>query len=231
MQNFPPPVAAADSADRAKVLLAGISAIILTIGIAHFSYTPLLPLMHNQAGLSALAGGWLATFNYAGYMVGAIVAATLSDLGRKYHFYRLGLVVAVVSTAGMGMTDNEGLWVALRFVSGVSSAAGVLISSGLVLHWRIRQGHQPELGLHFSGLGLGIVVSGLAVAAMLGRLSWAGQWIGLGALGMGFLLAMKRHSAMDGASPAELGKRAGLLSIPDGQFIFGVATDIKRADP
>lgn len=176
------------AADRYRVIFAGICALILTVGLARFAYTPLLPIMRGEAGLSDLAGGWLATFNYVGYITGALIAATISDLGRKFRLYRIGLVVALVSTAAMGMTQDMNLWVALRFVSGLSSTAGLLIASGLVLNWLIRHGHRPELGLHFAGIGLGIVVSGLAVAAMVGNLAWDGQWIGLGLLGVAFFL-------------------------------------------
>ena len=176
------------SGDRYRVIFAGICALILTVGLARFAYTPLLPIMRGQAGLTDMAGGWLATFNYVGYITGALIAATISDLGRKFLLYRVGLVVAVVSTAAMGMTHDLNLWVALRFVSGLSSTAGLLIASGLVLNWLIRHGHRPELGLHFAGIGLGIVVSGLAVAAMVGNLAWDGQWIGLGLLGVAFFL-------------------------------------------
>lgn len=179
---------ATSQADRYRVIFAGICALILTVGLARFAYTPLLPIMRGEAGLTDLAGGWLATFNYAGYITGALMAATISDLGRKFQLYRIGLVVAVVSTAAMGMTQDLNLWVALRFVSGLSSTAGLLIASGLVLNWLIRHGHRPELGLHFAGIGLGIVVSGLAVAAMVGNLAWDGQWIGLGLLGVAFFL-------------------------------------------
>lgn len=176
------------TADRYRVIFAGICALILTVGLARFAYTPLLPIMRGEAGLTDLAGGWLATFNYVGYITGALIAATISDLSRKFQLYRIGLVVAVVSTAAMGMTQDINLWVALRFVSGLSSTAGLLIASGLVLNWLIRHGHRPELGLHFAGIGLGIVVSGLAVAAMVGNLAWDGQWIGLGLLGVAFFL-------------------------------------------
>lgn len=176
------------AADRYRVIFAGICALILTVGLARFAYTPLLPIMRGEAGLSDLAGGWLATFNYMGYITGALIAATISDLNRKFQLYRIGLVVAVTSTAAMGMTQDINLWVALRFVSGLSSTAGLLIASGLVLNWLIRHGHRPELGLHFAGIGLGIVVSGLAVAAMVGNLTWDGQWIGLGLLGVAFFL-------------------------------------------
>ena len=97
-------------------------------------------------------------------------------------------MLALLSTGAMGLTDDIYLWVALRFVSGVSSTAGLLTASGLVLNWLMRHGHRPELGLHFAGIGLGIVVSGLAVAAMQGRLGGDGQWLGLGWLGRVFFL-------------------------------------------
>jgi MFS family permease len=179
---------ASSAADRYRVIFAGVCALILTVGLARFAYTPLLPIMRGEAGLSAMDGGWLATFNYVGYITGALVAATISDLGRKFKLYRIGLVVAVVSTAAMGVTQDVTLWVALRFVAGLSSTAGLLIASGLVLNWLIRHGHRPELGLHFAGIGLGIIVSGLAVAGMVGHLAWDGQWLGLGLLGVLFFV-------------------------------------------
>ncbi|WP_374239936.1 YbfB/YjiJ family MFS transporter [Zoogloea sp.] len=76
-----PPSAASGAGPGARwrVILAGIGALILTVGLARFAYTPLLPVMQAEAGLTALAGGWLATFNYAGYISGALLAATISD--------------------------------------------------------------------------------------------------------------------------------------------------------
>lgn len=178
----------AAAADRYRVIAAGISALILTIGLARFAYTPMLPIMHDAAGLSAFAGGWLATLNYMGYIAGALIAATVSDLERKFVLYRAGLIVGVLSTGAMGLTDDVVAWAVLRFLGGMSSTAGLLLASGLVLHWLIRHGHRPELGLHFTGIGFGIVVSGLAVAGMIGRLAWDEQWIALGVLGAVFFI-------------------------------------------
>lgn len=135
-----------------------------------------------------MAAGWLATFNYLGYLSGALIAATVSNLRHKFNLYRVGLVVAVLSTIAMGMTQDITLWAVLRFVSGLSSTAGLLLASGLVLNWLIRQGHRPELGLHFTGIGLGIIVSGLAVAVMAGALSWENQWMVLGLIGVIFFI-------------------------------------------
>ncbi|MGC9163763.1 MAG: YbfB/YjiJ family MFS transporter [Thiomonas sp.] len=178
----------ASPTQRLRVMAAGICALILTVGLARFAYTPMLPVMHSQAGLGPVTAGWLATLNYVGYISGALLAAAVGDLRQKFVLYRIGLVLAVATTAAMGLTTDTVLWAVLRFLSGLSSTAGLLLASGLALNWLIRNGHRPELGLHFTGLGLGIVVSGLAVGAMMDRLNWAQQWVALGALGLVFLV-------------------------------------------
>ncbi len=167
-----------------KVLGSGLLGLILTIGIARFCYTTLLPAMQLEAGLSDLAGGYLATVNYIGYMCGAVMAATISSLQIKDFLYRAGLIAAIVTTAGMALTDNIWLWAALRFVAGISSATGMLISAGLIMNWLMRHGHRSELGIHYAGAGLGIIVSGIAAEAMFGYLDWREQWLAVGMLGI-----------------------------------------------
>ena len=84
---MPPSLASCHPAaplQRYRVIFAGICALILTAGLARFAYTPMLPIMRDQTGLSHLAGGWLATIKYLAYMSGALLAAYISDLGRKY---------------------------------------------------------------------------------------------------------------------------------------------------
>ena len=70
-----------DQIQRMKVLGAGIFSLILALGVARFSYTPLLPLMQQQAGLGLAEGGWLAAINYGGYLTGALVAASIIEPG------------------------------------------------------------------------------------------------------------------------------------------------------
>lgn len=176
------------ASQKYRVFIAGICSLLLTAGLARFAYTPLLPIMRDHAGLSFLASGWLATFNYIGYMTGALLAASISQLQVKYRLYHLGLIIAVLSTAAMGLTDNVVLWAILRFIAGLTTVCGMLISSGLIMNWLIRHQHPPLLGLHFTGLGLGIVVSGIAVGSMTGHLSWDQQWVVLGLLGIVFFI-------------------------------------------
>ncbi len=173
-----------DQIERFKVLSAGILSLILMLGIARFAYTPLLPLMQQQAGLGVSAGGWLAAINYVGYLSGALIASLISDLVLKDRLYRIGLVVAVVTTAGMAITENVWLWALYRYFAGLSSAAGLLLGSGLILNWLIRHEHRSELGIHFSGLGLGIAICALAVELMQSHLDWSRQWLAFTALGV-----------------------------------------------
>ena len=172
-----------DQIERLKVLSAGVLSLILMVGIARFSYTPLLPIMQQQAGLGISEGGWLATINFTGYLCGALIASLISDLVVKDRLYRIGLVVAVLSTAGMGLTDNFWLWSVLRFLAGLSSAAGMLIGSGLILNWLIRHNYHSELGIHFSGVGLGIVLCAISVELMTPYFDWNEQWLLLTLIG------------------------------------------------
>jgi len=169
--------------ERYRVLVAGILSLVLTMGIARFAYTPLLPIMQQQAGLGLSEGGWLASINYIGYLCGAITASLISNLILKDRLYRLGLVLAVITTAGMGLTENLWLWSLLRFVAGFCSATGLLMGSGLILNWLIRHDHRSELGIHFGGVGLGIAFCAIAVEWMSHSLSWDQQWLWLTLIG------------------------------------------------
>lgn len=171
-----------------QVLLGGVCALVLTIGLARFAYTPLLPQMHAQAGLGVADGGLLAAINYAGYMSGALLAAWIESPAWRRRLYSWGLPLALLVTALMGWSSSFGLWALSRYVGGLCGAAGMLLGSGLVLGWLMRSGRRPELGLYFIGLGLGIVVSALGAMGMTAlQLDWAAQWQGFALLGLVFL--------------------------------------------
>ena len=172
------------SPSRLKVMFAGLCSLILTMGVARFSYTPLLPVMMDETFLTNATGGWLATINYMGYMSGALTAAFISNLSLKDTLYRIGLFVAILSTIGMALAENYILWAVMRFFAGLSSAAGLLLGSGLILNWMIRHGHRAELGIHFGGVGLGIAVSAAIAMSMSGDFNWAQQWQAFSVIGI-----------------------------------------------
>jgi len=171
-----------------KIMVAGLFSLVLTLGVARFSYTPLLPVMMDGTMLTDASGGWLASFNYLGYMCGALITASISNLQLKDTLYRIGLVGAVVTTVAMGLAENIWLWAIMRFLAGLCSAAGLLIGSGLILNWMLRHNQRAELGLHFSGIGVGIAVSAIVAILMLDRFNWSQQWYIFAALGVVLLI-------------------------------------------
>jgi predicted MFS family arabinose efflux permease len=173
---------------RIKILTAGISSLILMLGIARFAYTPMLPIMQQQAGLGISEGGWLAAINYIGYFGGAILASQISNMFVKDNLYRVGLAVAVFSTLMMGLTDNFWIWSVSRFFAGFSSAAGLLIGSGLIMNWLFRHEFRSELGIHFAGLGLGIAFCSLLVELTLVNFNWQEQWYLMTLIGLLLLI-------------------------------------------
>jgi len=162
--------------DRAKVLIAGICGLLLAVGVARFAYTPLLPLMREQAGLGVAEAGWLAAINYMGYLTGAIIASRINSLVLKDRLFRAGMLVAVISTAMMGLSDHWVVWCISRYIAGLSSTAGLLLGTGLVLNWLMRHHHRSEMGIHFIGVGLGIAGCAAAVALMDPTFDWRTQW-------------------------------------------------------
>jgi predicted MFS family arabinose efflux permease len=158
------------------VLSSGIFALVLTMGVARFAYTPMLAYMQAQIGMGDALAGWLAGWNYLGYLSGVLLVSRLKDLMLKDRLYRIGLVLAVVTTAMMALAESPLLWGASRYLAGLSTAAGLMLGSGLILNWLLRHGHRAELGLHFSGLGLGIVLGALLVELAAPVLDWRGQW-------------------------------------------------------
>ncbi|MCU6433918.1 YbfB/YjiJ family MFS transporter [Undibacterium sp. Jales W-56] len=194
-------------AERIKVLSAGIFSLILAVGVARFAYTPLLPIMQQQAGLGIAAAGWLAAFNYAGYLSGALIASQISDLHLKDRLYRIGMVLAVLSTIMMALSSNLLVWIISRYIAGLCSAAAMLLGTGLILNWLIRHNHRSELGIHFAGLGLGIAGCAATVALMSQSLDWREQWLVFSAIGSILLIpALRWLPAPDSSSLTTSGK-------------------------
>lgn len=162
--------------------------LVLTIGLARFAYTPLLPSLQAQTGLNDANAGVLAAINYAGYMSGAIAVAWIDDVRWRHWLYSTGLWVALLITALMAVAPSFEIWAVSRFVGGLCGAAGMLLGSGLVLGWLMRNGQRPELGLHFVGIGLGIVVSAIGAWGLSAIWpNWDAQWFAFAGIGLIFL--------------------------------------------
>lgn len=187
------PLSAAAPAARerspAALAAAALAALAVAIGIGRFAFTPLLPLMQEDAGVSVADGGWLAAANYAGYLAGALSAVALPL--RAGGAVRLGLVAIGLLTLGMGLAQEFAAWLALRALAGVASA-WVLV---FVTAWALEQLaslRRPEFaGAVFAGVGAGIAAAGvLCLALMHAGTGSAQSWIVFGLLSLAVTAAI-----------------------------------------
>jgi len=161
------------------VALAAALMLAVAMGIGRFAFTPLLPMMQKDQGVSIILGGWLATSNYLGYFLGAYTAAWLRASPGK--IISLSLLATAVLTAGMAFTESPVFWILLRGLAGVASAWVLVFTSAWALH-RLASAGAPGLrGVVFGGVGLGIMLAGLLCMLFLGW-GWSAErsWFALG---------------------------------------------------
>ncbi len=165
----------------AAVALAGLVALAVAMGIGRFAFTPILPMMQEDAGVSIAMGGWLASSNYLGYLLGA-----LSVMWRRLRAptaIRAGLVTIGLATLAMGLEHRFTGWLLLRAVAGVASAWVLIYVSAWCLE-RLASLRRPALNSTvFAGVGAGIALAGaLCLELMHVHAGSARAWIVLGVL-------------------------------------------------
>lgn len=169
------------SAQAPTAALAGTLVMAAAVGIGRFAYTPLLPPMQEALGWSVSQAGDIASANFLGYMVGALVASALTQRAERRRWLFAAMLLSVATTSAGGVVVSFPGWLGIRFFSGIASALCLVLSTAMIIEFLARCS-RPQLGaLHFAGVGVGIVASVLVIELV--RLSgWSvfGQWGGLG---------------------------------------------------
>ncbi len=164
-----------------QTAIACAAALAVALGIGRFAFTPLLPLMLKSGALDIREGGWLASSNYAGYLIGALSCAAIRiEHGR---LVRCGLAATVALMLAMGCIETFWMWGVLRFIAGAVSAWTFVFASQWGLR-RLGELNAPAWGgVIYTGPGIGIVATGLlgAVAASE-QVPAPDVWIGFAAV-------------------------------------------------
>ena len=189
-----------------RVLIGGILGMMVAMGIGRFAFTPILPLMQRDLGVSHSLAGGLASLNYIGYLAGALFCAVWPGVLRSVAVNIGALAACIATTLLMGLTTDPFWWGALRLLGGVASALLFVVIAIEVSEILARSSHSRWSSALYGGIGLGIAMSG-AVVPLMDRLDgWRGAWLGMGALSIVL--------AMIGVMVA--GKRRGAVAVPDG---------------
>ncbi len=182
--------------DDLRLTLAGLAALAIAMGVGRFAFTPLLPMMESDGLLTVSQGGLLASVHFAGYLLGALLAARLTIAPSA--ILQISLVAIALATLGMGLTNDMPVWIALRVLAGVCSAFTLVLISNHVVK-RLHAGGRIDLqGWVFSGVGAGIALAGLGVLVLMATgagstTSW--QIIGAASLIVATLLCLQFRGA------------------------------------
>ena len=173
------------------IAAAGAFALAVAMGIGRFAFTPLLPMMLADGVVDLPGASFLASANYLGYLVGALLCtfqpliwARLTKLPAVLAttWLRSGLVATCVLTLGMAL-HVPALWPWLRFAAGVASAFVFVFASSWTLA-RLAEHNASSLGgIMYTGPGVGIALSGVLASGMV-ALQWkaATGWLIFGVL-------------------------------------------------
>lgn len=190
--------------DTFSTACGGLIALAAAIGVGRFVYTPILPAMMDALGLIRSAAGLIASANFAGYLIGALLAAWPHLAGPRRAWLLGSLAVSAITTGGMALGQSLATFLVLRFIGGAASAGVLVFASAIVLECLADARHAA---LHFAGVGVGVTVSAVLVAGLIhiGQ-SWQSLWLGAGALS---LLAVVGVALLirDGAAPPIVGQR------------------------
>ena len=121
-----------ESVQPLRLAIAGLIAMAAAMGIGRFVFTPILPGMMQGLGLDAGQAGLIASANYLGYLVGALLAAGGWAHGRERAAMLVGLGANAVLLGAMALTHSLPVFLAIRFLAGVASAFLMVFLSAIV---------------------------------------------------------------------------------------------------
>jgi MFS family permease len=136
-------------------------------------------MMQEDAGLTMVEGGWLASANYVGYLLGGLSAVAMRLSPSRA--IRIGLAVVALATLAMAFTSHMAAWLVLRTVAGIASAWVLVFASAWALDRFQAVSSRSQQALLsatvFAGVGIGIAIAGTASAGVAtlhapSRLAW-----------------------------------------------------------
>ena len=167
----------------AILILTGIAALTIAVGIGRFSYTPILPYMISELNLTTTEAGLIASSNYLGYLLGSLIPIFPQFPKKIRSIFIYSIFISIISLFAMGLTNTFEVFILIRFIHGIFSAFVLILGTSLIVSHVQKKGKIFLGTAHFSGVGLGMALSAIFVS-YLGFLNftWDELWFSIGIL-------------------------------------------------
>lgn len=169
-------------------IFAGLCASLVSIGLARFAYTPLIPSLIQAHWFSASDVVYLGAANLVGYLIGALIGRPLAQRTSNTRALRLMMVAVTLAFFACGFPLSVAWFFGWRLLSGIAGGAIMVLVASTVLPHVPAARRGLASGAIFLGIGLGIAGSGTIVPPLL-SLGLQQTWFGLGALALALTAA------------------------------------------
>ncbi|NUT76103.1 YbfB/YjiJ family MFS transporter [Pseudomonas sp. C1C7] len=164
-------------------ILAGLCASLVSIGLARFAYTPLIPSLIQAHWFSASDVVYLGAANLVGYLIGALIGHPLARRTSNRTALRLMMLAVTLAFFACAFPLSVSWFFGWRLLSGIAGGAIMVLVAATVLPHVPAARRGLASGAIFLGIGLGIAGSGTLVPPLL-SLGLQQTWLGLGALAL-----------------------------------------------
>ncbi|MCD9113646.1 YbfB/YjiJ family MFS transporter [Pseudomonas bijieensis] len=164
-------------------IFAGLCASLVSIGLARFAYTPLIPSLIEAHWFSANDVVYLGAANLVGYLVGALLGRPMAHRLTNRNALRLMMLAVTGAFFACAFPLSVTWYFAWRLLSGIAGGAIMVLVAATVLPHVPAARKGLASGAIFLGIGLGIAGSGTIVPPLL-SLGLQATWLGLGALSL-----------------------------------------------
>ncbi len=139
----------------------GLYCMAVVMGYGRFLFTATLPDIMVQLSLSTTIAGWLASINYIGYFIGALIAMFVPQRS-TWQAMMLWTIVSVVTTMLLVVPDMSlNVWYVIRLLAGIASGVAMILSSSFVIQSLSPARRSVLSAVHYAGIGVGISASAI----------------------------------------------------------------------
>jgi MFS family permease len=199
-------------------IFAGLCASLVSIGLARFAYTPLIPSLIQAHWFSASDVVYLGAANLVGYLIGALIGRPIAQHSSNKSALRLMMVAVTLAFFACGFPLSVTWFFGWRLLSGIAGGAIMVLVAATVLPHVPAARRGLASGAIFLGIGLGIAGSGTLVPPLL-SLGLQQTWFGLGLLAV-VLTAASWFAWPNGTQHEAPAQSGSTLPTPAGVYLL-----------
>ena len=196
-----------------RAAISGLLAMFVSIGIARFGFSPLIPALAKAHWYNAADAFWLGAVNLAGYFIGAATMRVWRRaLGAKSTIL---LLMGLTACSMLGSALNWGwLWFGLwRLASGICGGVLMVLMASAVVGRAPPEARGRISGITFGGMGAGTAASALLVPWLVSQ-GLILTWVIFGMICVAATLAVTLLMPKARIQPAKRQEVQGLPPLP-----------------